>query len=593
MAEKRIIGRAVQKHDIEKNWLLATGFTPMAGELIVYDVDETHNYERIKIGDGAHNINELPFYAGSWNDLKDKPITMAPSGHKHDVSGVNGLQIIIDEIYEWIGDEPVSEQINTAIENKADVDHTHDTLYVNLVNKLPSAEHWITAAYGGGKFVTVAPYTDKAAYSTDGINWTGVMLPIAENWTSIAYGGGQFVLVAANTTNMLISNDGITWRTGRMPSSEAWMSVAYDGSYFVVVASGTSRYAYGYGGGSWSFDDFPISAEWSDISYDGSRFIVTARYSDTVLRGFTYNWEICSNNADSYSLIKVASDNNGHSAAIASQYNGEVCWSANGSDWFNTYIDTEVMCDIAYGDGKFVIVGSGNKAFYSLDGSIWTQSTLPSSLAWNTVVYGDGKFVAIASSSVVSAISYDGINWTICESSMLDKNGNDIIPQIGGMLSEWSKIYDSGEISSDVNAFSGIDVSGYKHIMVAIKCVNTTKSAGGVSGAIVFNGYDGRNYSFKNILPNLIKNTTGTSGGMAIFQVVNGFIICENAMRAQSADNMLSDTEGYGADNLTPVGGGIIACTNPVATLMVSNANLSSSYYYGAGSRTIVWGCRI
>ena len=120
MAEKRLNGRIVLKHDIEANWNLANNFYPEKGEVVIYDIDSTHSYERFKIGDGAHLPKDLPFYAGSWNDLKDKPSTMAPSGHKHDISGVNGLQGIIDEIYEWIGDEPVSEQINTAIENKAD-----------------------------------------------------------------------------------------------------------------------------------------------------------------------------------------------------------------------------------------------------------------------------------------------------------------------------------------------------------------------------------------------------------------------------------------------------------------------------------------
>lgn len=61
MAEKRIIGRAIQKHDIEQNWTKATGFIPMAGEIIVYDIDANYNYERVKIGDGSKNVNELPF----------------------------------------------------------------------------------------------------------------------------------------------------------------------------------------------------------------------------------------------------------------------------------------------------------------------------------------------------------------------------------------------------------------------------------------------------------------------------------------------------------------------------------------------------
>lgn len=82
MAEKRIYGRAVQKHDLEKNWIKATNFIPMAGEIIVYDRDDnvadeslkgTCSYERIKIGDGVQNVNDLPFYSGSWNELSDKP----------------------------------------------------------------------------------------------------------------------------------------------------------------------------------------------------------------------------------------------------------------------------------------------------------------------------------------------------------------------------------------------------------------------------------------------------------------------------------------------------------------------------------------
>ena len=62
MAEKNFLNsRIINKHDSAENWAKATGFTPMAGELIVYDVDSTHTYERIKVGDGIRNVNDLPF----------------------------------------------------------------------------------------------------------------------------------------------------------------------------------------------------------------------------------------------------------------------------------------------------------------------------------------------------------------------------------------------------------------------------------------------------------------------------------------------------------------------------------------------------
>lgn len=61
MAEKNISSRIIHKHDIEANWLKAVNFIPKQGELIVYDIDSAHDYERIKIGDGATVVSSLPF----------------------------------------------------------------------------------------------------------------------------------------------------------------------------------------------------------------------------------------------------------------------------------------------------------------------------------------------------------------------------------------------------------------------------------------------------------------------------------------------------------------------------------------------------
>lgn len=60
MANREFKARFINKHDIEANWQRAT-FIPEPGEIIVYDNDAGHNYERFKIGDGRTNINNLPF----------------------------------------------------------------------------------------------------------------------------------------------------------------------------------------------------------------------------------------------------------------------------------------------------------------------------------------------------------------------------------------------------------------------------------------------------------------------------------------------------------------------------------------------------
>lgn len=53
------------KHDTAQNWAKAVNFTPLAGELIIYEgVLENGVYKekpQLKIGDGIHKLAELPF----------------------------------------------------------------------------------------------------------------------------------------------------------------------------------------------------------------------------------------------------------------------------------------------------------------------------------------------------------------------------------------------------------------------------------------------------------------------------------------------------------------------------------------------------
>lgn len=64
MSEKKINARITLKHDTEKHWNKATNFRPMAGELIIYDVDENNPAPRLKVGDGYTLLADLPFVSG-------------------------------------------------------------------------------------------------------------------------------------------------------------------------------------------------------------------------------------------------------------------------------------------------------------------------------------------------------------------------------------------------------------------------------------------------------------------------------------------------------------------------------------------------
>ena len=63
--------RVSQLHKTEAGWNDLPDFTPLAGEFVVFDVDDQHDYIRLKIGDGVMlengkivgtKLKDLPFF---------------------------------------------------------------------------------------------------------------------------------------------------------------------------------------------------------------------------------------------------------------------------------------------------------------------------------------------------------------------------------------------------------------------------------------------------------------------------------------------------------------------------------------------------
>lgn len=75
--------RIQHKHDTEANWLKATTFIPKLGEIIVYDKDDNYDFPRIKVGNGASYVTDLPFVY--------EPVTEA------DIQEICGTAIITGE----------------------------------------------------------------------------------------------------------------------------------------------------------------------------------------------------------------------------------------------------------------------------------------------------------------------------------------------------------------------------------------------------------------------------------------------------------------------------------------------------------------
>lgn len=90
----------------------------------------------------------------------------------------------------------------------------------------------------------------------------------------------------------------------------------------------------------------------------------------------------------------------------------DIAYSPDGATWSNVITSVEYGSSVAYGNGKFVVIGKYGATAYSTDGKQWTVGqAIPGSGNWAKVAYGNGKFVAVSDSSN-AAYSADGINWT-------------------------------------------------------------------------------------------------------------------------------------------------------------------------------------
>lgn len=93
--ENNFFGRIQHKHDTEKNWLKATGFTPKQGEIIIYDSEDPKTAPRFKIGDGVTNVNELPFVSdGAVINISETDVTSVVVNSETNIAGSFGFNVV-------------------------------------------------------------------------------------------------------------------------------------------------------------------------------------------------------------------------------------------------------------------------------------------------------------------------------------------------------------------------------------------------------------------------------------------------------------------------------------------------------------------
>ena len=520
------------------------------------------------------NVTNKPLSAAQGVAIKSliNDLQAELDGHTHKVANITDLTVSASELNHMDGiTENVQLQFDRITDAKADWSQNDET----AIDYVKNRTHWIDDPVATEIFAErTIGFTDTYVEST-----MGTML--VEGCTYVVtWNGVQYECLARNDgyDDIYIGNQSLSdgWNFPEsIASSEPFFIATYEPDNWSVIRVSKT--------GSYTVKIIGMISEVHEIS---EKFIPKsiARAEDLIGKNGTgANAEIFndySNNvasgeyshAEGYkttaSEMYAHSEGNqsiasGHASHAEGAYNEASGWISH-AEGFSTIAASDRQHvqganNIADTEGKYLhIVGNGSRT------SVDTDRSNAHTIDWN----GNGWFqgdVYVGGTSQADA------------SKLISKADQ-----------RWNLIYDSGEISAIANSISNIDVSGYTNIQVLVRCYNDGDSIGSRAGSAIFTCANGKTYQFP-VWSSMFSKSINTVYTMATFNLVDGWLVCPYASRL-IGDATTFDDEGGTAGNLALTGSGMMKCTSQLSTLTISSLDQNANYYFGMGSRVMVWG---
>ena len=270
-------------------------------------------------------------------------------------------------------------------------------------------------AHDGTRYV-VAGSSGTLQVSTDSITWSISTLAttfLKYSYAAIAYGSSKFVVVGYATssdTSLLNSADGATWSPQTSVTGNPNISnLAWSGSSFVAAGVGGKVFTSTTGAGnSWTLRTIGPTNDLRGVSYGASKWLVMVSdaNSGTLTSLDSVSWAYLS----ATSAVMGGAYGNGKYVVVGS---GLIFYSTDGLTWSAALGQSALFTSVAYGGGVFAAVGSSGAIATSTDGVSWATVSYSSTTNFNSVTWDGGKFVAVGSvgSTWVAATSLTGASW--------------------------------------------------------------------------------------------------------------------------------------------------------------------------------------
>lgn len=464
-------------------------------------------------GGPSTTTNSFSYYATFAVGLCDGPI-----------DGVSKIWIGPDLFYDAgaPADGVVTEQyIQTVIASNAAA--ASFTLYTGTDTQLPDpliqADKGVanTPAYRGLAYIVfnnlaLAKYSNSlmgaqvkveiVKTASNNLYYNNVTIPSA-NWGAVAWSGSVFVMVENGGTNTAFSYDGVNWIKSSILSGN-WNAIAYGLGVFcaVSVTGSAGNSSTSNDGVSWVANPMPSANSWESIA--------------------------CSTDV----FCAVASNNTyGPASAI----------SKNGIDWAANAIPTAVWVKIIWNGSVFCATSSGTLSATSPDGISWKTGSLPYSDNWSGLAWNGSVFCAVSLNGGNSAISADGIAWTI----------GGALPVASGWVSVAANGSEFLAINNASLAVAASSVDGITWINVAVPAYAWVSviNAGGMFLAIAKSASLGSVIIYRKIV----------SSDALLTDVIQSECLISNLLTASDLDvTELTDTvRGYRVSSIGAIRGSI------------------------------------
>lgn len=236
--------------------------------------------------------------------------------------------------------------------------------------------------WDGSTYVAVGSGLNSIAYSSDGINWTGIGTSTFTDGYGVMTTGTRFIAFGTSGSAIIATSDdsGITWNTTTSPLVNNAYAGATNGNVIVAL-----------GGSGLNGDTITYSFDQGSTWYGVGNTIFS-------IDGYGVAWGA--------SGLFVATGEG--SNTLAYSFNG-IAWVGLGSSIF-----TIRAYGVIYANGRFVAVGEGtNTIAYSSNGLSWTGiGTSIFSTRGRGISYDGVNFIATGEGTNTVAYSSDGITWT-------------------------------------------------------------------------------------------------------------------------------------------------------------------------------------